>query len=112
MYFSNRVYDILKWTAQVFLPAFGAAYYSLAEIWHLPNATEVVGTIVVVDTFLGALLGISTVAYNKSDAPYDGVIHVGSEGEDRDVYSLVMNDYPNELPKRSSVTFKVVPGLE
>lgn len=62
---SNRVYDILKWIALIFLPALGTLYFGLARIWGLPFGEEIVGTITIVDTFLGALLGISTATYNK-----------------------------------------------
>ena len=63
---SNRQYDILKWIAQILLPALGTLYFALSKIWGFPYATEVVGTIAAVDTFLGALLGISSVNYNKT----------------------------------------------
>lgn len=62
---SNKVYDILKWIAQLLLPALGTLYFALAGIWNFPFAEEVVGTITAVDTFLGVLLGISTINYNK-----------------------------------------------
>ena len=65
---SNRLYDILKWTAQVFLPAAGTLYFALAATWGLPWAEQVVGTITAADTFLGVVLGISTAQYNKSQA--------------------------------------------
>lgn len=61
---SNRTYDILKFIAQILLPAIGACYFGLAEIWGFPFAKEVVGTVTVIDTFLGAILGISTAKYN------------------------------------------------
>lgn len=64
---SNKVYDILKWTAQIVIPALGAAYFGLAEIWGLPFAPEIVGTVTVIDTFLGAILGISSANYNKKN---------------------------------------------
>lgn len=63
---SNRTYDILKWIAQIVLPAVGALYFALAKIWGFPYATEIVGTISAVDAFLGALLGISSSQYNKT----------------------------------------------
>lgn len=62
---SNRVYDVLKFIAQIVLPAMGALYFGLSRIWGLPYGEQIVGTITVVDTFLGGLLGISTVQYNK-----------------------------------------------
>ena len=66
MKLSNNTYDILKYIAQYVLPALGALYFGLAKIWGLPYGTEIVGTIALVDTFLGTLLGLSTKSYNKS----------------------------------------------
>ena len=65
---SNRVYDVLKWVAQYLLPALGTLYFVLAGTWDLPYGEEVVGTITAIDTFLGVVLGISTVQYNKQQA--------------------------------------------
>ena len=64
---SNKVYDVLKWIAQILLPALGTLYFALAGIWGFPYAEAVVGTITAVDTFLGVLLGISTINYNKKN---------------------------------------------
>ena len=60
---SNKTYDVLKWVAQILLPAIGTLYFTIAEIWGLPYAGEIVGTITAIDCFLGALLGISTKVY-------------------------------------------------
>lgn len=65
MKLSNKVYNILKWIAMIFLPALGALYFGLSQIWGFPYGEEIVGTISIIDTFLGALLGISTMNYNK-----------------------------------------------
>lgn len=62
---SNKAYDILKYIAQVALPALGTLYFALASIWGLSYGEEIVGTITAIDTFLGALLMISTDRYNK-----------------------------------------------
>ena len=62
---SNKVYDILKYIAQIVLPAIATLYFALAGIWGLPYGEQVVGTITAIDTFLGVLLGISTINYNK-----------------------------------------------
>jgi hypothetical protein len=62
---SNKMYDVLKWIAMVCLPALGTLYFALAGIWGLPFSEEIVGTITAVDTFIGVLLGISAVQYNK-----------------------------------------------
>lgn len=68
MNISNKTYDILKWIAQYLLPACGTLYFALASIWGLPYGEQVVGTITAIDTFLGVLLGISSISYNSSIA--------------------------------------------
>lgn len=64
---NNKVYDILKYIAQIVLPAIGTLYFALAQIWKLPLGEEIVGTITAIDTFLGVLLGISSIQYNKEE---------------------------------------------
>jgi hypothetical protein len=67
MKMSNKVYDVLKYIAQIVLPALGTLYFALAKIWSFPYGAEIVGTITAVDAFLGALLKISTDNYNKEN---------------------------------------------
>ena len=62
---SNRTYDILKWVALVFLPALGTLYFALAGIWNFPYGEQIVGTITAIDTFLGVLLGVSSMKYDS-----------------------------------------------
>lgn len=50
------------------LPALGALHFGLAQIWGFPYGKEIVGTLTVIDAFLGALLGISTTQYKKEQA--------------------------------------------
>lgn len=67
MKMSNKVYDTLKWIAQILIPALGTLYFALASIWDLPAADKVVGTLTAVDTFIGVLLGISTMKYKEDN---------------------------------------------
>ena len=62
---SNKCYDVLKYIAQIVLPALATAYVGLAAIWGWPYADQVAKTTAVICTLLGALLGISTAQYNK-----------------------------------------------
>ena len=66
MKLNNKWYDVLKWIAMYFLPGLGTLYFALSSIWGLPYGEQIVGTITAVDAFLGMLLGISTVNYNKN----------------------------------------------
>lgn len=63
---NDKLYNVLKWAAQVALPAAGTLYFALAGIWGLPYGEQIVGTITAVDTCLGVLLGISSAQYNKA----------------------------------------------
>ena len=73
---SNFWYDVLKYLDIIVLPACGALYAGLAQIWPLPYAHEIPATITVICTFLGAILCISTAQYNqlqgKHEATYGG----------------------------------------
>lgn len=72
MKMSNKVYDALKYIAQIVLPALGTLYFALSAIWGLPYGEQIVGTITAIDCFLGALLGISTHQYSKQKGEQDG----------------------------------------
>lgn len=63
---SDKTYSLLKWIALILLPALGTLYFALASIWGLPFGEQIVGTITAIDTFLGAILGISTNNYKKN----------------------------------------------
>ena len=63
---NDKTYSLLKWVALILLPALGTLYFALASIWGLPFGEQIVGTITAIDTFLGAILGISTNNYKKN----------------------------------------------
>lgn len=65
---SNKVYDILKDVALIWLPALATLYAVLAGIWGLPYGEQIPATIMAIDTFLGAILKISTVKYNNTQS--------------------------------------------
>lgn len=89
---SNVWYKRFKFVALVVLPALGALYFSIAQIWGLPAAEQVVGTIVALDTFLGLLVKAAESSYDKvqENAPtlYDGNIIKTQSGDGRLVYAI------------------------
>jgi hypothetical protein len=101
---NHVLYERLKWIAQVGLPALGALYFGLAGIWGLPAAEQVVGSIVVIDTFLGVILQISTAQYNAENRM--GTIDISKAG-DKTVYTLNLNDDPEHLGDKETVSFRV-----
>lgn len=79
---SNKVYDTLKFIAQIVLPGLGTLYFALAGIWGFPYGEQVVGTIAAIDAFLGLLLGLSSNNYYKNGLGSDGVLMIDQSGED------------------------------
>lgn len=65
MTFSNKTYDLLKWIAMFFLPALALLVQSVFAIWDLPYGEQISATIVAVNAFLGACLGISKMNYKE-----------------------------------------------
>lgn len=69
---NNKVYDVLKWIAMVGLPALACLWFTVGKIWNFPYLAEIEATIVAIDTFLGALLGISNIRYQNALNGYLG----------------------------------------
>ena len=63
---SNKLYDILKWIVLVGVAPTIALITGLGELYKF-DTTLIVGTISLVATFLGAILGISNINYNKKE---------------------------------------------
>ena len=62
---SNKVYDVLKWIALVFLPAFIVLVGVILNSLNIANANIIITILTAIDTFLGSTLGISNINYNK-----------------------------------------------
>ena len=68
----NKTYDILKFIAQILLPALATLWVAISTIWNLPLGKEIEGTItalvVFIDTILGLTLAKASSEYHKGDA--------------------------------------------
>ena len=61
---SNQMYDTLKNLCLIVIPFF-AFVSTLCGIWNVPYTEQITGTLVALETFLGALVKISNINYNK-----------------------------------------------
>lgn len=103
--FSNNAYDILKWVAQVLLPALALFYISVAPYWGLPRQEEVAGTVVALDLLLGTLLGLSSRQYANSDARYDGAVVISPNEDGNSDLNVSLN--PQALAEKREITVRV-----
>lgn len=74
MILNDKVYDILKWMAQLVLPAAATLYTAVAMIWVLPGIEPVVGTLMALSAFIGAILGVSNMQYNLAKTTSGDVV--------------------------------------
>jgi len=62
---TNKLYDALKFVAQILLPALATLYAALAAIWGWGYSEAIVGSISAVDVFLGAILAYASKKYQQ-----------------------------------------------
>jgi len=65
MKINNSLYDVLKWIAILFLPALAILIKTVFAIWQIPLGDQISATIIAIQVFLGAILGVSSLNYNK-----------------------------------------------
>ena len=61
---SNKTFDIIRFIAELILPL-SALISGLAETWGFAWGFEIAATLVLLDTFAGAFIGIARKIYNK-----------------------------------------------
>ena len=64
---NNKLYDILKWIALVVLPALASFYLGLGNVWSIPYPEQISATIMLIDTLLGTILGVTSIQYSKKE---------------------------------------------
>lgn len=111
MKINNKVYDALKYLAQVGLPALATFVFTIGPIWDMPHTEEVSQTIVATNVLLGALLLINQVKYNNSDERFDGVLDVlvTPPGSDNEIRHLDVDPSINQITDKGEVLLKVQP---
>lgn len=67
MIFNNKTYDTLKYIALYVLPALATLILTLGGIWNIPYSEAIAGTVTAIDTFIGALIGISAKNYKEGE---------------------------------------------
>lgn len=111
MQLNDKFYNFMKWLVLICLPAFSAAYFSLSDLWGLPKAFEVVGTIAVIQTLLGTLVGVSSYNYSKTTERHAGVIAHTGDNVDTGIpdLALTVTKDPRDLVAKKRVVFEIQP---
>ncbi len=108
---SNKVYNFFKWFITIFLPAAGALYYAIVEIFDIPRLVGMNGLINAVIAFLGIVLGISTAQYNKTANAPDGDLIVAEDEDGGKYLGLGVNTSVEAMTSKSQVKLNVVDAV-
>ena len=102
---TGKLYDWLKWIAQILLPFLGTLYFAFSGILDLPSVEAIVGTIMVLDLLLGTVLWISQVTYIMQTGRGDLLIEEDESGAVG--MRLELDETPEDLARKREVRFKV-----
>ena len=97
------LYNALKFTALIILPAVGTLYFALAQVWGWPDA--ITGTVVAVNTFLGVVVKVAQMIYDASGNRFDGSLLL-EENDEGTTIRLQQVD-PQALMEKNEITFRV-----
>lgn len=104
MKITNKVYDIIKWIVIIVIPAIITLYSTLGGIWNFPLVNQITGTLAAIDVFLGVVLKISSVSYNKE---LDGTLYVDTVTDDEtDKYLFEVNNL-DDITSKDKITLKI-----
>lgn len=107
---NDKTYNVLKRLVQVVIPAISSLYFGLSQIWGFPATEQIVGTLALLATVLGGVVGYSSKRYMESDARFDGDAIVSTTDDGVTLYSLELNVPIDELKEKDELAFKVVPS--
>lgn len=104
MRITNKVYDVIKWIVLIVIPAIITLYSTIGGIWGFPYVQQITGTLAAIDVFLGVVMKVSGVSYNKT---YDGVLNIDTISDDEtDRYLFEVDDLDN-LADKDKITLKI-----
>lgn len=104
---SDGQFNLLRRCVELLLPAIGAFYFAMAELWGWPNPGEVVASIAALTTLLGVVLVVLRNSYEKSDAKFDGELSVDTSDPERDIFQVDLGDDLPNLASKDAITLKV-----
>lgn len=106
---SQGLYETIKACVELGLPGAATLYFAFSQIWGLPYGEQVVASAAALATFLGVVLVIARIRYNKSDAAFQGEVLVDRHPEADRPYELLFNEpVANLVETNKAITLKVV----
>lgn len=91
MNLSEKRYNLLRAIALIWLPALGTFIFALSDTWGFAGASQIVGSIMALDAFLGVILGLSI---------NTGIVLLGSQDPEKHIdgvkFSIPREDFEGQ----------------
>jgi Putative phage holin Dp-1 len=100
-------YKRSKNLSQIYIPGISSLYFIVGNVAGFPGIEPVIGLLAILATVIGVVLYISTSAYRRSEAGYDGNVIIQTTQTGGKLFSLELGGDPEEIEEKSSVAFKV-----
>lgn len=93
--------------SQIYIPGLSSLYFIVGNIAGFPFVEVIIGFLAIIATVIGVCLYLSSSAYDRSEAGYDGKVIIETNQNGGKLFSLELEGDPGELEQKSSVAFKV-----
>lgn len=110
MKLENDAYNVLKFIAQILLPAVATLYAALGPIWNLQDVEQIVATVSAIDTALGLILARSSQKYVPPlivPKQTDGRLLVDKTNPTKDTYSFELTTPLDTLDQKDHIVLEV-----
>lgn len=102
---TGKWYDRLKYFVLIVMPAISSLYFGLGNIFDWGNVEEVIGSLAVIATFLGTVLGVSSKNFNTNEKFVGETWLAPTDGGWKRVFNVTADEID---PDRKEISFKVV----
>lgn len=102
---NDRNYHYVRQSATIILPAIGALYFTLGQLWGLPRVEEIVGTIAALNIFAGVWASVAKKIYDDTGGKYDGTLILEETDEGTTMHMREVDMVA--LLDKNEITFKI-----
>lgn len=104
----SKTYDFFKKLVEIVLPASASLYFGLSVIWGFPGGEKVVGSLALVTTFLGVVIGISKSNYEASGDKFDGSLLINQDPENGLSFNMDVRDAGDDILEKDEIVLRAV----
>lgn len=107
-FISEEAYLLFRRLVEYVFPALGTLYFTIAQLWGLPYAEEVVGTIVALAAFFAVIVKLSRWAYQNDNSRFDAALVMDQSDPEQERWGFNIIRSIDEIGEKDEMAVKVV----